>query len=113
MPGKVNPVMAEMLNMVCFHVIGADTCVMMASQAGQLELNVMMPVIAHNLLLSLSLLASSLAVFRENWTVHGVKVNMVGPIIIQYFIGKTQKRFSIWRKHVRPVLLYFRNHTYG
>ncbi len=52
MPGKVNPVMAEMLDMVCFHVIGNDTCVMMSAQAGQLELNVMMPVIAYNLLQS-------------------------------------------------------------
>ncbi len=49
MPGKVNPVMAEMLNMAMFHVIGCDTTVALAAQAGQLELNVMMPVIAHNL----------------------------------------------------------------
>jgi fumarate hydratase class II len=47
--GKVNPVMAEMLNMAMFHVIGNDTTVMLAAQAGQLELNVMMPIIAHNL----------------------------------------------------------------
>jgi len=75
MPGKVNPVMAEMLNMVCFHVIGSDTCVMMASQAGQLELNVMMPVIAHNLLESLSLLTTSLDVFRER-CVDGITANV-------------------------------------
>jgi fumarate hydratase class II len=49
MPGKVNPVMAEMLDMAMFHIIGCDTAVALASQAGQLELNVMMPVIAHNL----------------------------------------------------------------
>jgi fumarate hydratase class II len=49
MPGKVNPVMAEMLNQAMFHVIGCDTTVTLAAQAGQLELNVMMPVIAHNL----------------------------------------------------------------
>lgn len=49
MPGKVNPVMAEMLNMAMYHIIGCDTTVALASQAGQLELNVMMPVIAHNL----------------------------------------------------------------
>jgi fumarate hydratase class II len=48
MPGKVNPVMAEMLNMVCFQVFGCDTTVSLASQAGQLELNVMMPVIIYN-----------------------------------------------------------------
>jgi fumarate hydratase, class II len=49
MPGKVNPVMAEMLNMAMFHVMGCDFTVMMGAQAGQLELNVMMPIIAHNL----------------------------------------------------------------
>ncbi|MBI3158533.1 MAG: aspartate ammonia-lyase [Chloroflexi bacterium] len=49
MPGKVNPVLAEMTNMAMYHIIGCDTAVMLAAQAGQLELNVMMPVIAHNL----------------------------------------------------------------
>ena len=49
MPGKVNPVMAEMLDMACFHVQGCDLTVSLAAQAGQLELNVMMPIIAHNL----------------------------------------------------------------
>lgn len=49
MPGKVNPVLAEMLNMAMFHVMGDDTTVALAAQAGQLELNVMMPIIAHNL----------------------------------------------------------------
>jgi len=65
MPGKVNPVMAEMLGMVCFHVIGADTCVAMASQAGQLELNVMMPVMAHNLNTSLTVLTNGVRLFTE------------------------------------------------
>jgi len=49
MPGKVNPVLAEMLNQAMFHVMGNDLTVLLASQAGQLELNVMMPIIAHNL----------------------------------------------------------------
>ncbi len=49
MPGKVNPVMAEMLDMAMFHVCGNDLTILMAAQAGQLELNVMMPIIAHNL----------------------------------------------------------------
>jgi aspartate ammonia-lyase len=65
MPGKVNPVMAEMLNMVCFQVVGHDTTVCMASQAGQLELNVMMPVIIHNLLGSLKILTNGIRVFVE------------------------------------------------
>ncbi|NDJ86919.1 MAG: aspartate ammonia-lyase [Chloroflexi bacterium] len=49
MPGKVNPVLAEMMNMAMFHVMGNDLTVMLSAQAGQLELNVMMPIIAHNL----------------------------------------------------------------
>src|SRR5574341_1479662 len=49
MPGKVNPVMAEMLDMAMFYIVGLDTTVAMAAQAGQLELNVMMPIIAHSL----------------------------------------------------------------
>ncbi|HEY4492323.1 MAG TPA: aspartate ammonia-lyase [Acidobacteriota bacterium] len=74
MPGKVNPVLPEMLNMVCFHVIGNDTCIMMASQAGQLELNVMMPVIAYNLLQSLTILTSALDAFRGK-CVEGISAN--------------------------------------
>ncbi|GIV95844.1 MAG: aspartate ammonia-lyase [Herpetosiphonaceae bacterium] len=65
MPGKVNPVMAEMLNMVCFHVMGNDLTVMMAGQAGQLELNVMMPVIAYNLFQSMDILTNGVRAFTE------------------------------------------------
>jgi aspartate ammonia-lyase len=65
MPGKVNPVMAEMLTMVCFQAIGHDVTIAMAAQAGQLELNVMMPVIAHALLQSLDILARGIAAFTS------------------------------------------------
>jgi fumarate hydratase class II len=65
MPGKVNPVMAEMLNMVCFQVIGNDTTIAYAAQASQLELNVMMPVIAHNLLFSIEILSNGISVFTD------------------------------------------------
>ncbi|MGA2192860.1 MAG: aspartate ammonia-lyase [Nitrospirota bacterium] len=65
MPGKVNPVMAEMLDMVCFQVAGNDQAVAYAAQGGQLELNVMMPVIAHNLLSSAEILKNAVKVFRE------------------------------------------------
>ncbi len=73
MPGKVNPVMAEMMNMVCFHVVGADTSVAMASQAGQLELNVMMPVIAHSLNTSFTYVTNAINAFVDrcvllDWT---------------------------------------------
>ncbi len=60
MPGKVNPVIAECMNMICFHVIGSDLTIAMAAQAGQLELNVMMPVINFNLLQSLEIMANGL-----------------------------------------------------
>ena len=65
MPGKVNPVMAENLNMVCFQVAGAETTVAMASEAGQFQLNVMMPVIIYEILFSMTILTRALAVFRE------------------------------------------------
>jgi aspartate ammonia-lyase len=74
MPGKVNPVMAEMTNMVCFQVIGNDTTVAYAAQAGQLELNVMMPVIALNLLRSLAILTPTLRALREK-CIEGITVN--------------------------------------
>ncbi|MFP4654281.1 MAG: class II fumarate hydratase [Methanohalobium sp.] len=65
MPGKVNPVMAEMLNMVCFQVLGNDTAVMMASQSGQLDLNVFTPVLAHNLLNSIQIMSGGLESFNN------------------------------------------------
>ncbi len=65
MPGKVNPVMAEMLNMVAFQVMGNDATITYASQAGQLELNVMMPVIAYNLLQSIEVMARGVQAFTE------------------------------------------------
>jgi len=65
MPGKVNPVIAECMNMICFQVIGNDTCVAQAAAAGQLELNVMMPVINHNLLLSIEILTNGVRMLRD------------------------------------------------
>ncbi|MGQ9553748.1 MAG: aspartate ammonia-lyase [Anaerolineae bacterium] len=65
MPGKVNPVMAEMLNMVCYHVIGNDTTIAMCTQAGQLELNVMMPIMAYDLCQSIAVLTNGLRAFTE------------------------------------------------
>jgi aspartate ammonia-lyase len=74
MPGKVNPVMAEMLNMVCFQVIGCDQTVLLAAQAGQLELNVMMPVVAFNLLHEVEILTNSIGVFVK-FCVDGITAN--------------------------------------
>jgi aspartate ammonia-lyase len=66
MPGKINPSMAEMTNMVCFQVMGCDQAVMLATQAGQLELNVMMPLIAYNLLFSMELLKNCVQKFTDS-----------------------------------------------
>ncbi|MGI6368070.1 MAG: aspartate ammonia-lyase [Anaerolineae bacterium] len=74
MPGKVNPVLPEMLNMVCFHVIGNDAAIVMAAQAGQLELNVMTPIIAYNLLQSIEILDHGVAAFTER-CVRGIQAN--------------------------------------
>ena len=74
MPGKVNPVMAEMLNMVCFQVAGNDRTIELAAQAGQLELNVMMPVMAHNLLSSATILKNAVGAFTRR-CVSGVTAN--------------------------------------
>ncbi len=65
MPGKVNPSIAEMVNQVCFQAIGFDTTIAMAAEAGQLELNVMMPVITHNILLSLIIIGNASRMFAE------------------------------------------------
>ena len=65
MPGKVNPSMLECMNQVLFHIIGADAAVAMAVQAGQLELNVMMPLMAFELMFSIDILKNFLPVFVE------------------------------------------------
>src|SRR5881397_1609840 len=72
MPGKVNPSVPEMVNQVCFQVIGNDACVSAAAEHGQLELNVMMPVIAHNVLFSMLILRNSVRVLTEK-TVKGME----------------------------------------
>ncbi|HOW27792.1 MAG TPA: aspartate ammonia-lyase [Elusimicrobiota bacterium] len=74
MPGKVNPVMAEMLDMACFQVIGNDTAVSYAVQAGQLELNVMMPLVAFDLCWTLEFFSKALDSFRAR-CVDGLKAD--------------------------------------
>jgi len=74
MPGKVNPVLAEMLNMAMFHVQGCDYTIALAAQAGQLELNVMMPIIAHALFESMQVIIGSVGAFTEKG-VRGIRVN--------------------------------------
>jgi fumarate hydratase class II len=74
MPGKVNPSIPEMVNQVCFQIIGNDACVAAAAEHGQLELNVMMPVIAYNVLLSMQILTNAAIVLTER-TVKGIEAN--------------------------------------
>jgi aspartate ammonia-lyase len=74
MPGKINPSIPEMVNQVCFQVVGCDTTVSMAAEHGQLELNVMMPVIAHNVLLSMRILTNAARVLDEK-CVRGIEAN--------------------------------------
>jgi fumarate hydratase class II len=74
MPGKVNPVLAEMLDMAMFYVVGLDTTVAMAAQAGQLELNVMMPIIAHSIFEQMQVIIGSVRSFTE-YAVKGLTAN--------------------------------------
>jgi fumarate hydratase class II len=75
MPGKVNPVIAESLMMVCAQVMGNDTAVQVGGQHGNFELNVMMPMMAHNLLQSIELLRAAAVNFAER-CVRGLKANV-------------------------------------
>ena len=74
MPGKINPVMAEMLCMVSFQAVGADTAIAMAAQAGQLQLNVMLPVINYNLLHSIEILTNAVDAFASK-CVRGIRAD--------------------------------------
>lgn len=74
MPGKYNPVMAEMTSMVCFQVMGYDNAIAFAAQAGQLELNVMMPLIAYNLIHSIEILGNTLSALTKQ-CIEGITAN--------------------------------------
>ena len=74
MPGKVNPVMAEVVNQVAFQVIGNDHTISLASQAGQLELNVMEPVLVFNLLQSISIMNNAFLTFTDK-CLKGIQAN--------------------------------------
>ena len=82
MPGKVNPVIAESAAMVSAQVIGNDATIALAGQSGNFELNVMMPVIAHNLLQSISLLATTADNFTDQLVV-GLKATERGPELVE------------------------------
>jgi aspartate ammonia-lyase len=75
MPGKVNPVITEAVTQAAYQIIANDTAITLAAQSGQLELNAFLPLIAHNLLQSLELLASSAAILREK-CIAGIEANV-------------------------------------
>lgn len=74
MPGKVNPSIAEMVNQVCYQVLGCDQTVALSAEAGQLELNVMMPVVAHNLFFMMEILSNATRVLAEK-CVRGIQAD--------------------------------------
>ena len=74
MPGKVNPVMPEMMAMVAFQVVASDTAISLATQAGQLELNVMIPTVCHHLLTSIEILKNGMDAFTR-FCVKGIRAN--------------------------------------
>jgi aspartate ammonia-lyase len=82
MPGKVNPVIPEVVNQVCFDIIGGDLTVTMAAEAGQLQLNVFEPVIAFRLLAGISSLTNACVVLRER-CVDGITAN---PERMRWFV---------------------------
>ena len=82
MPGKVNPVIAESVCMVCAQVMGNHTTITIAGQSGNFEINVMMPVTAYNLLQSISLLASAARNFTEQ-CIKGLQATSRGPEMVE------------------------------
>jgi aspartate ammonia-lyase len=85
MPGKVNPVIPEVVNQVCFDVIGGDVTVTLAAEAGQLQLNVFEPVIAYRLLRSIETMRNAFVVLREK-CVEGIKPN---PARMRQFVEQS------------------------
>ncbi|MCY3574242.1 MAG: aspartate ammonia-lyase [Chloroflexi bacterium] len=120
MPGKVNPVLAEMLNQAMYHCMGNDTTVNLCGAAGQFELNVMMPVIAHNLNETMQVMISAVGAFTEKLLV-GLEVNRertaswlarnpilvtaLNPIIGYNNGAKVAKKALAEGKSVREVVL--------
>ena len=85
MPGKINPSIPEMVNQVCFQVIGCDTTVAISAEHGQLELNVMMPVIAQNILLSMLILTNAITALSEK-CIRGITAN---EAMCQYWVERS------------------------
>jgi aspartate ammonia-lyase len=120
MPGKVNPVMAECLDMVAFQVVGNDSAVSLAVQAGQMELNVMTPVIMYNMLFSIQILTNFIPSFTKK-CVQGITVNedqcsqyleknpslatLLSPYIGYLEAAKIAKQAQTEKRSVKEVVL--------
>ena len=86
MPGKVNPVIPEMVTQVAFQVMGHDLVITVASQAGQLELNAFEPVIAYNFFQALKVLKNAIPILTEK-CIRGIKPNLAGLDVVHRSIG--------------------------
>jgi aspartate ammonia-lyase len=110
MPGKVNPSLAECMNMICFSVIGNDTTVTIAAQAGQFELNVMLPVMLKAVLDSTDMLTNFLPIFTEN-LIDGLAANKENlqanieksPVIVTLLAPKIgyQKSADLFKESIK------------
>lgn len=120
MPGKVNPVLAEMLNMAMYQVLGNDLTVMLAGQAGQLELNVMMPVMAYNLFQTMDIITNAVNAFTDKCVVglqanaekatgwlakNAILVTVLNPIIGYQKGAEVAKEALATNRTVREVVL--------
>jgi aspartate ammonia-lyase len=120
MPGKVNPVVAECMNMICFQVIGNDACIAHAAGAGQMELNVMMPIIKFNILWSLKILTNGCRMLVER-CVEGIEANrqrcqryldgtiglatVLNPVIGYHQAGEIAREAAETGRSIRDVVL--------
>jgi aspartate ammonia-lyase len=98
MPGKVNPVLAEMTNMSCFFVLGLDETISYSAQAGQLELNVMMPIIAYSLCWELTILTNTMSALATR-CINGIKAF---PDRCQYYAENSVSIATV----LNPILGY-------
>jgi len=98
MPSKFNPSIVEMLNMVCFQVIGNDETIKEAAESGQLELNVFTPVIAYNLIQSLKILKNGINTFN-NKCIKGIKANKK---VLQYYLEMSPSLGTV----LNPIIGY-------
>lgn len=96
MPGKVNPVMPELMNQIAFQVIGNDHTICLASEAGQLELNVMEPVLVFNLLQSIKIMNNGFRVFTD-YCITGIEAN---EIRLKEFVEKSVGTITAVNPHL-------------